>query len=123
VQNALIAIENRIETAEELQRDILAPVDVAPFEKLIAQQAQEVRKLFDQAVQKAVNEAVRRMVPEIAKQLQDTLLLQQQSGLVSMYRGGVKRCWNPYYSIGCSFCEFASGKYSVSMRNLSYFSW
>jgi hypothetical protein len=30
---------------------------------------------------------------------------------------------NPYYSIGCSFCEFASGKYSVSMRNLSYFSW
>jgi predicted RNase H-like HicB family nuclease len=91
VKNGLIAIENWIETAEELKRDIPAPVDVTAFEKMTAQQAQDVRNLFDQAVQKAVNEAVQRAVPEIAKNLQNAALaLQQQSGLVSIYRGGVR---------------------------------
>jgi predicted RNase H-like HicB family nuclease len=90
VQNALIAIENWIETAEELKRDIPAPVDVKAFEKLTAQQAQDVRNLFEQTVQKAVHEALMQLGPEMAKHLQNVLALQQQSGLVTMYRGGAR---------------------------------
>jgi predicted RNase H-like HicB family nuclease len=88
VKNGLIAIENWLETAEELKRDIPTPVDVTAFEKMTAQQAQDVRNLFEQAVKKAVNEALMQLEPEMAKHLQNALALQQQSGLVSLYRGG-----------------------------------
>jgi predicted RNase H-like HicB family nuclease len=88
VKNGLVAIENWIETAEELKRDIPVPLDVTAFEKMTAQQAQDVRNLFDQAVQKAVNEGLQQLVPEMVKHLQNALALQQQSGLVSLYRGG-----------------------------------
>ena len=46
VHNASIAIENWIDTAKELRREIPAPVDVAEFEKRTAQQAQELRDQF-----------------------------------------------------------------------------
>jgi predicted RNase H-like HicB family nuclease len=90
VQNGLIAIENWLETAGELKREIPPPLDVTAFEKQTAQQAQDVRNLFDQAVQKAVNEAMQQVVPEMAKQLRNALAHQQQSGLVNMYRGGTR---------------------------------
>jgi predicted RNase H-like HicB family nuclease len=83
VKNGLIAIENWLETAEELKRDIPTPVDVTAFEKMTAQQAQDVRNLFEQAVKKAVNEALMQLEPEMAKHLQNALALRQQSGLVS----------------------------------------
>jgi predicted RNase H-like HicB family nuclease len=90
VQNGLIAIENWLETAEELKRDIPAPLDLAAFEKQTAQLAQDVRSRFEQAVQKAVNEAVVKLVPEIAEKFQNAVSLQQQSALVTMYRGGAR---------------------------------
>ena len=72
VHNASIAIENWIDTAKELKREIPAPVDVAEFEKRTAQQAQELRDQFAHAVQEAVQ-----------------LFYQHQGGLLSLYRGRV----------------------------------
>jgi predicted RNase H-like HicB family nuclease len=88
LRNALIAIENWIDTAKDLNREIPAPLDLAAFEKQTAQQAQDVRNRFEQAVQKAVHEAVQNLVPQIARQFQNALLLQQQGGMVSLYRSG-----------------------------------
>jgi predicted RNase H-like HicB family nuclease len=48
VQNGFIAIENWIATAEELKREIPAPLDLATFEKQTAQQAQDVQNRFEQ---------------------------------------------------------------------------
>jgi predicted RNase H-like HicB family nuclease len=49
VHNAAIAIENWIDTAKELKREIPAPVDVAEFEKLTARQAREWRNRIEKA--------------------------------------------------------------------------
>ena len=70
VHNASIAIENWIDTAKELKREIPAPVDVAEFEKRTAQQAQELRNRFERAVEEAVENL-------------------QQVGFGSLYRGRV----------------------------------
>jgi predicted RNase H-like HicB family nuclease len=43
VKNGLLAIENWIETAEEINRDIPAPLDLTTFEKQTARQAQDVQ--------------------------------------------------------------------------------
>jgi predicted RNase H-like HicB family nuclease len=90
IKNGLIAVQNWIETAEELNREVPPPMDLAALEKQTAQQAQDVRNRFEEAVQTAVTDMVQQIVPAIAKQFQEALLLQQQSGFVSVYRGGVR---------------------------------
>jgi predicted RNase H-like HicB family nuclease len=87
LQNALIAFENWIETAKELKREIPKPLDLLEFEKQTAQQAQDARNQFDQAVQEAVQKALAEIVPQIAQQVQHALFYHQQGGLVSLYRG------------------------------------
>jgi predicted RNase H-like HicB family nuclease len=54
VRNGLIAIENWIDTATQLKREIPIPLERGEFEKQTALQAQRLQK----AVQDAVNEAI-----------------------------------------------------------------
>jgi predicted RNase H-like HicB family nuclease len=83
VRNGLIAIENWIDTANELKREVPEPLDLAAFQKQTAQQAQDVRNRFEQAVQ----EEVLKIVPQIAQQVRNALFHEQQGGVVSFYRG------------------------------------
>jgi predicted RNase H-like HicB family nuclease len=61
VRNASIAIENWIDTAKELKREIPAPVDVTEFERLTKQKAEELRNQFQQAVNEAIEVATKQI--------------------------------------------------------------
>jgi predicted RNase H-like HicB family nuclease len=51
IENGFIAVQSWVETAEELGRAVPPPMDLAALEKQTAQQAQDVRSRFEEAVQ------------------------------------------------------------------------
>lgn len=68
VKNVLLSIEEWIETAQELERPIPAPLDAASLEANVGKQMAENQKYFEYAVQKEAQRIVSEVLPSIVAQ-------------------------------------------------------